>query len=97
MELVVGTKVEIKCHSSGSRPHASITWWIDNENLQGELSDLITELNNNAKGVMFSGFFSLTTLILYVYIWFVGISRVRVVCLNPSFCYFVLVCGINCQ
>ena len=83
MELVVGTKVEIKCHSSGSRPHASITWWIDNENLQGELSDLITELNNNAKGVMFSGFFSLTTLILYVYIWFVGISRVRV-CLLKS-------------
>jgi len=32
--LVVGSRVDIMCHSGGSRPHASITWWIDNENLQ---------------------------------------------------------------
>ena len=33
--LVVGSKVEISCRSGGSRPHATITWWIDNNNLQG--------------------------------------------------------------
>ena len=33
--LVVGSKVEISCRSGGSRPHATITWWIDNDNLQG--------------------------------------------------------------
>ena len=33
--LVVGNRVEISCRSGGSRPHATITWWIDNDNLQG--------------------------------------------------------------
>ena len=36
--LVVGSKVELACRSGGSRPHATITWWIDNQNLQGEAS-----------------------------------------------------------
>ena len=35
--LVVGSKVEITCRSGGSRPHATITWWIDNDNLQGTI------------------------------------------------------------
>ena len=35
--LVVGSRVELACRSGGSRPHAAITWWIDNQNLQGEL------------------------------------------------------------
>ena len=28
--LVVGSGVDVVCHSGGSRPPATITWWIDN-------------------------------------------------------------------
>ena len=30
LSLVVGTRVDVVCHSGGSRPPAHITWWIDN-------------------------------------------------------------------
>ena len=50
--LVVGSKVDILCHSGGSRPHATITWWIDDENLQGNIKFFKKLQLQNLKGTL---------------------------------------------